>query len=164
VVFFSVGKLYVLQRYEFKKQEKYFANTSEEHLRGLCPTMSARAGRTASKRSYTQNSGSESEGAAEEDAFSPVKKAKTQRRPRVVRRDSEDEDSANSVDGNDENELNDVLDGKNIPFEAGQIMTVSVQNFMCHRKFTMNFGRHLNFITGRNGSGKSLLSVPAIER
>lgn len=37
--------------------------------------------------------------------------------------------------------------------EAGQILSVYVENFMCHRKFELKFGRHLNFVTGRNGSG-----------
>lgn len=126
-------------------------------LHSVKPTMTSRTGRAASKRAYTQNSGSESEGSAEEAAFSPAKKARTQRRPRVVRRDSEDEEgSADGADGNEEDEDDDVLDGRKIPFEAGIILSVSVENFMCHRKFTLNFGRHLNFITGRNGSGNCL--------
>jgi chromosome segregation ATPase len=32
-----------------------------------------------------------------------------------------------------------------------------VKDFMCHRKFTVDFGRHVNFITGQNGSGKSAI-------
>jgi hypothetical protein len=37
--------------------------------------------------------------------------------------------------------------------EAGQILEVHLEDFMCHRKCTVKFDRHLNFITGRNGSG-----------
>lgn len=37
--------------------------------------------------------------------------------------------------------------------EVGQIMRVYVQDFMCHHKLTMDFGRHVNFVTGANGSG-----------
>eukprot|EP01037_Dinobryon_pediforme_P030614 gene30614-34754_t len=37
-------------------------------------------------------------------------------------------------------------------FETGQIVQIHMENFMCHRKFTMDFGRHLNFINGSNGS------------
>lgn len=38
-------------------------------------------------------------------------------------------------------------------FETGQIMKVYVQDFMCHHKLTIDFGRHVNFVTGANGSG-----------
>ena len=38
-------------------------------------------------------------------------------------------------------------------FETGQIMRVFVQDFMCHNKLTIDFGRHVNFVTGANGSG-----------
>lgn len=41
--------------------------------------------------------------------------------------------------------------------EAGIIQQVHVENFMCHRKFTVDFCRHVNFITGQNGSGKSAI-------
>jgi hypothetical protein len=41
--------------------------------------------------------------------------------------------------------------------EAGQIMRVYVQDFMCHHKLTMDFGRHVNFVTGANGSGNDLI-------
>lgn len=44
-------------------------------------------------------------------------------------------------------------------YEAGQIVRVYVENFMCHRKFHLDLGRQLNFITGRNGSGKSAVAA-----
>lgn len=40
--------------------------------------------------------------------------------------------------------------------EAGQIIEMYLENFMCHRKFTMKFGKHVNFISGKNGSGTLL--------
>lgn len=43
--------------------------------------------------------------------------------------------------------------------EAGQIVEMYLENFMCHRKFTMKFGKHVNFISGKNGSGTSLQRV-----
>jgi structural maintenance of chromosomes protein 6 len=65
--------------------------------------------------------------------------------------------------------------------ETGQIVKIYVENFMCHKKFsksllhvilTMNsplfttiaiqFCRHVNFITGSNGSGKSAI-VSAVQ-
>lgn len=40
-------------------------------------------------------------------------------------------------------------------FEAGIILKVDMEDFMIHRKFTVKFGRQVNFLTGLNGSGKS---------
>jgi hypothetical protein len=40
---------------------------------------------------------------------------------------------------------------------VGIIKRVYVENFMCHRKFTIDFCRNVNFITGQNGSGKSAI-------
>ncbi|CAL8470455.1 g9997 [Coccomyxa elongata] len=38
---------------------------------------------------------------------------------------------------------------------AGQVKSVCAEMFMSHKNFEINFGPHLNFITGENGSGKS---------
>lgn len=38
--------------------------------------------------------------------------------------------------------------------EAGQILEMYLENFMCHRKFSMKFCKNVNFISGKNGSGK----------
>lgn len=43
--------------------------------------------------------------------------------------------------------------------EAGQILKIHVENFMCHKKSTTKLGRNINFITGKNGSGKSAIAV-----
>ena len=40
--------------------------------------------------------------------------------------------------------------------ETGHVVRIYVENFMCHRKLTVDFGRHVNFVTGQNGSGKLL--------
>ena len=37
--------------------------------------------------------------------------------------------------------------------QAGQILFITVQNFMCHHKITVDFCPHINFVTGQNGSG-----------
>ncbi len=42
---------------------------------------------------------------------------------------------------------------------AGIITRIFVENFMCHRKFDIKLNKHLNFITGRNGSGKSAIAA-----
>ena len=43
------------------------------------------------------------------------------------------------------------------PAEAGIILMISVENFMCHKKFTIDLCRNINFIYGQNGSGKSAI-------
>mmetsp|Transcript_12762 Transcript_12762/g.27023 ORF Transcript_12762/g.27023 Transcript_12762/m.27023 type:complete len:1315 (-) Transcript_12762:148-4092(-) len=43
------------------------------------------------------------------------------------------------------------------PAEAGVIRRVYVENFMCHRKLTVDLCRNVNFIYGQNGSGKSAI-------
>ena len=40
------------------------------------------------------------------------------------------------------------------PAEAGVIRRVYVENFMCHRRLTVDLCRNVNFIYGQNGSGK----------
>jgi chromosome segregation ATPase len=41
--------------------------------------------------------------------------------------------------------------------EAGIIKSVYVENFMCHKKLTVDLCRNVNFIHGQNGSGKSAI-------
>lgn len=49
----------------------------------------------------------------------------------------------------------DVGDGS--PLTAGVIERIVLKNFMCHDSFELNLGPQLNFIIGRNGSGKSAI-------
>ena len=60
-----------------------------------------------------------------------------------------DDDNDDAADDEEEN-----TSGKD-QHEAGQILRIDLEDFMCHRKFDISFGRHLNFVTGLNGSGKS---------
>lgn len=41
--------------------------------------------------------------------------------------------------------------------EAGIIKRIQVENFMCHRKLSVELCRNVNFIHGQNGSGKSAI-------
>ena len=81
-----------------------------------------------------------------------VSKKSKQRRTNQFRSESDSEDNDEAVTEEEE------LDDENAAIEAGQIVQVDLENFMCHRKFSIEFGGHLNFISGSNGSG-SLISV-----
>ncbi|CAM9329091.1 unnamed protein product, partial [Choristocarpus tenellus] len=41
--------------------------------------------------------------------------------------------------------------------ESGLVSKIMVSNFMCHRKLSIHLCRQVNFIHGRNGSGKSAI-------
>lgn len=45
--------------------------------------------------------------------------------------------------------------GDNVPADNGIIERVECYNFMCHEKFGVDLGPLINFIVGKNGSGKS---------
>lgn len=64
--------------------------------------------------------------------------------------DDDDSDDENPLSHNHDNE-------NNAKIEAGQIVRVYVENFMCHRKFTVDFNRHINFVNGQNGSGEATI-------
>ena len=67
-----------------------------------------------------------------------------------------DENERENENGEDDEEEDSTI------FEAGMILKVHMENFMCHSKFTIALGKMLNFITGSNGSGKSAV-VAAIQ-
>ena len=39
--------------------------------------------------------------------------------------------------------------------DCGILLSASMEDFMCHRRFDIDFGPLINFIVGHNGSGKS---------
>nr|WJN25123.1 DNA repair protein [Pseudozyma thailandica] len=41
--------------------------------------------------------------------------------------------------------------------QSGIVERIELRNFMCHKNFSVDFGPKLNFIMGRNGSGKSTI-------
>ncbi|KAJ5738267.1 hypothetical protein N7493_001422, partial [Penicillium malachiteum] len=50
-----------------------------------------------------------------------------------------------------------LADDANIPSEHGILERVDCYNFMCHDHFSVELGPLINFITGKNGSGKSAI-------
>lgn len=50
-----------------------------------------------------------------------------------------------------------LVDEANIPAEHGILERVECYNFMCHNHFSVELGPLINFIVGKNGSGKSAI-------
>lgn len=48
-------------------------------------------------------------------------------------------------------------DVPNTPAECGIIERIDCYNFMCHEHFSVELGPLINFIVGKNGSGKSAI-------
>ena len=78
-----------------------------------------------------------------------------------------DESSSGDESGDEEEGDDDIgtltgLAKSSMKPETGQILSVEAEDFMCHKKFSIKFGRNVNFVTGANGSGKSAI-VAAIQ-
>lgn len=50
-----------------------------------------------------------------------------------------------------------LVDEANVPAEHGILERVECYNFMCHNHFSVELGPLINFIVGKNGSGKSAI-------
>lgn len=72
-----------------------------------------------------------------------------------------DIENESALDSGDEKESDHAF-LRNQGTETGQIRRVHVENFMCHRKLTVEFGKHVNFVTGQNGSGNFFSILPTI--
>lgn len=73
--------------------------------------------------------------------------------------DGSDDENGSNADPDDQQEEDEDtrVFSRDHAVSAGVIKRVYVENFMCHRKFTIDFCRNVNFITGQNGSGKSAI-------
>lgn len=73
------------------------------------------------------------------------------------------DDSDGNPNGSDSDADSDADDHNNLrvlntePSQAGVIEKISLKNFMCHDSFELTLGPQINFIIGRNGSGKSAI-------
>lgn len=71
--------------------------------------------------------------------------------------EGEDDDEDEDEDDEDEDDDEIDVDFAYSPAKAGIIEKISLKNFMCHDSFELELGPQLNFIIGRNGSGKSAI-------
>lgn len=78
-----------------------------------------------------------------------------QRKQRVERGEQDKENSSKNDTSSSEPKTIRTINPAGRPPEAGVIKKVYVENFMCHRKLTVDLCRNVNFIHGQNGSGKS---------
>jgi hypothetical protein len=88
---------------------------------------------------------------SDEDDDQPQRKPR--KRSKAVRSEENDGIEPNDDAFFEEGALEDTEPYEENEFEPGQIVRVYVQDFMCHHKLTIDFGRHVNFVTGANGSG-----------
>lgn len=72
--------------------------------------------------------------------------------------DEENSALASESDESDESDTEEYPGDDGLsPAQAGIIEHLSLRNFMCHDSFELNLGPQINFIIGRNGSGKSAI-------
>jgi hypothetical protein len=110
--------------------------------------------RTAPKPVKKRSPGPEDE-VVDEDVASPPKRA---RRNHEEENNKENDSSSHQLTS----PIRDLYSDRNMnpqgkPPEAGVIQRIYVENFMCHRKLTVDLCRNVNFISGQNGSGKSAI-------
>ena len=71
--------------------------------------------------------------------------------------EEEEEDESSESDGEIDSQIQAQDERNKAEHDAGIITKIELRDFMCHAKFTISLGRNVNFITGRNGSGKSAI-------
>ncbi|SJX60804.1 related to DNA repair protein rad18 [Sporisorium reilianum f. sp. reilianum] len=81
--------------------------------------------------------------------------------------DEDDEDEDEEVDEDEEDEIDSdedraeeerrLAEADQGAAQSGIVEKIELRNFMCHANFSIDFGSKLNFVMGRNGSGKSTI-------
>ena len=108
--------------------------------------------------------------AEEEDASVEDDRRADQRSAKRRTVASDDDDDDNGVD-QDEDMLDDEMRSEALDFSqsqgggngrSGVIEDLEIHNFLCHTFLHIKFGPQVNFITGRNGSGKSAILAAII--
>lgn len=70
---------------------------------------------------------------------------------------NEEEDSSSESSDEGETDSNSEDESASKPANAGIIEKLVLKNFMCHDSFEIQLGPQINFIIGKNGSGKSAI-------
>ncbi|KAJ9476428.1 Structural maintenance of chromosomes protein 6 [Pseudozyma hubeiensis] len=70
-----------------------------------------------------------------------------------------DEDEQDQIDSDEDRAEQErrLADADQGTAQSGIVEKIELRNFMCHANFTIQFGAKLNFVMGRNGSGKSTI-------
>lgn len=99
------------------------------------------------------------------DAGSDILQQAARKRAKLSKRHQADEDTpADDEIVNDDSDETDDSNQQttqttqqlgNLPADNGIFRSIQVINFMCHKNFEFTFGPLINFICGKNGSGKS---------
>ncbi len=71
--------------------------------------------------------------------------------------EEEDEEVTRTLGAKGKAKHHQVINAPGKPAEAGVIVKIYCENFMCHRKLSINLCSNVNFINGQNGSGKSAI-------
>ena len=124
-----------------------------------CSRMSGRRRKTNRKVDVDDDSSSNNEilSDVDEDCAAPTKPSRKRKTAKETTKNKKrsTEDIYDSYDSENEEVVPEELKSN---FEAGIIKKIDVTNFMCHRRFTVELGRNLNFITGKNGSGNIIVA------
>ena len=91
----------------------------------------------------------------------------SKRKHSQISKNNNNKDTDSDTDSNSDEDVDLELDedgnlvaeyeSDKIKSETGQIKSVEMIDFMCHRHFIIKLGKNLNFINGANGSGKSAI-------
>ncbi|CAB9514637.1 of chromosomes protein 6 [Seminavis robusta] len=108
-----------------------------------------------------ENDDADDEQAGEEEQAAAIKDDE----PMTEEGDNDEDEEMEEADNDEEDNNQREEDGKPFrrinaagkPAECGVIASVYCENFMCHPRLTIDLCRNVNFIHGRNGSGKSAI-------
>lgn len=106
-----------------------------------------------------------SQRAARSQPIAPVEDSDGIETPDEDERNNQDEEEEEESENEDELDSNDdraeqerrLADADQGTAQSGIVEKIELRNFMCHANFSIDFGPKLNFVMGRNGSGKSTI-------
>lgn len=135
----------------FKLADCYGMEPDEE------PTQSnISGGRSAAVSLHKRKTGVVNYAEAENDSDSESEDDLFQKKPKAKAGGSKKKRRIPGFDSGTDDEFEDD-DDDDLTRETGLISKIYVENFMSHKKFTVKFGKSVNFVTGPNGSGKSAI-------